>query len=100
MAVSASDNALAKIKQPHIYIKQRLQAMFIEYAKNYSGYKNFQITTKSGASGEINCNGNLFYALSVEKVNITITELSNQTNPPIAEIPELEISQDIFKDFR
>ena len=29
VAVSASDNALAKIKQPHIYINQRLQEMFI-----------------------------------------------------------------------
>ena len=100
VAISASDNTLTKVKQPHIYIKQKLQAMFIEYAKNYSGYKNFQITTTSGASGEINCNGNLFYALSVEKTNIIITELSNQANPPIADIPELEINQDIFRDFR
>jgi Na+-translocating ferredoxin:NAD+ oxidoreductase RnfG subunit len=100
VAISASDSALAKNKQSHIHIKQRLQAMFIEYAKNYSGYKNFQITTKSGASGEINCNGNLFYALSVEKTNIIITELSNFTIPPIADIPELENNQDIFRDFR
>jgi hypothetical protein len=99
-AVSASDVTNTTSRNATKDVKQKLQMMFVEYCRNFSGYKFFQITTKEGESGSVKCDGKTFYAFSVKKSNILISQLTSSNNESVLDIPELNEQKDIFEEFR
>ncbi len=100
VAISANDVKDSNLRNPIKDAKRMLQMMFINYCKEFSGYKHFQVTTSAGISRAIKCNGNLYYAYSVEKSNITITQLNPSDLAPTAVIPELADQKDVFEEFK
>jgi hypothetical protein len=99
VAVNAADVSNSKTKSSKD-VKQKLQMMFVEYCRNFSGYKYFQITTKEGVSGSVKCDGKTFYAFSVKKSNILISQLTSSNVESVLDIPELNDQKDVFEEFR
>lgn len=99
VAVSAKDPKISESKYPTKTAKRRLQAMFLKYCGDFSGYKSFQVETRGGASGSVTCNGKTGYAYLVKKSDITIKELTGGTSTYV-EIPDIEAKGDLFEEFK
>ena len=99
-AVRANDPAILQTKYPIKTAQRKLQTMFLEFCKDFSGYKAFQVEARGGSSGSVVCNGSINYAFAIKKKDIIIKELSDSGDSKEVEIPDLDGNKDLFSEFK
>lgn len=100
IAINKINSQFSKSKNIAVAAKRKIQSLFIDYCRDYSGFKSFQIEVKGGVSGTYNCSGGTFFVFKVAKSDITIKEIINSDDVPVFELPEMDDRKGLFEVFK